>query len=79
MSKVWKIESLASFMKVEKKILLVNFRSQKDQSRVLNGGPWTIDGGALLMQKWEQGMMGDDFSNTSINIWVQIHRLPYEL
>lgn len=31
------------------------------------------------MQKWEPGMTYDDFCNSKINVWVQIHRLPFEL
>lgn len=76
---VWKLEEEASFVKVENNMILVNFKALKDQSKILDGGSWTMDNGALLMQKWESGMISEYFCNNKINIWVQLHRLPFEL
>lgn len=79
LGKIWKLDKEAEYLKVEKDLILVNFKTEKDQSKILDGGPWSIDNSDILMQKWENGMMGEDFNNTKINIWVQLHRLPFEL
>lgn len=79
LDKVWKLTGHASYHKVERNLLLVNFSSKEDQEKVLSGGPWTLEGSAILIQKWETGMNEDDFVNTTISIWVHIHRLPFEL
>lgn len=59
--------------------MLINFGTQEDLNKVMDGGPWMIEGEAILMQRWEIGMTGDDFVNAKINIWIHIHGLPYEL
>lgn len=52
MSAIWKLDAATSFFKVEKYILLVNFQSERDQHKVIDGGPWSFDNSALLMQRW---------------------------
>lgn len=69
---------IATFYKVDRNVLLVNFTTEMDQERVLKGGPWSFDGTAILLQKWEPGTMEEGFENTKINIWVQVRRLPFE-
>lgn len=77
--KVWKFKEDAEFFEVEKNLMLVKFRNHEDQVRVMNGGPWMVEGEAILMRKWEIGMTGEDFDSTKINIWIHIHGVPYEL
>lgn len=79
LNKVRRLSCPAIFYKVERGILLVNFKTEKDQKWVLKGGPWSFDGNAILLQKLETGIMEDDFENTKINIWVQIRRLPFQI
>lgn len=38
-----------------------------------------MEGNKIILQKWKEGMIADDFANTNINVWVHIHRLPFEL
>lgn len=78
LNNVWKLPSNGDFYKVDWNLLLVNFKSEDDQLKVLNGGPWSFNGNAIVLQKWEKGMMEEDFENTKINIWVQVRRLPFE-
>lgn len=73
------MEEKASFFKVEKDILLVSFKTKRDRDKILDGGPWSFDFSALLMQEWKSGMTGEDVCNTKINIWEHLHRLPFEL
>lgn len=68
LNKNWKISNPAIFYKMERNLLTANFITKDDQDRVLNGGPWSFGGNTILMQKWETGMMEDDFDNTKINI-----------
>lgn len=77
-NRIWRLNEATSFQKVERDTLLVTFKSREDQERVLVWGPWTFEGTALLLQKWEAGMSDEDFECTSLNIWVQLHKLPYE-
>lgn len=74
--KIWKLRMDAEFLKVEKNILLVKLWSREDQQEVLDGGPWMVEGEAILLQKWEIDMTGDDFVSTHINIWIHMYGLP---
>lgn len=76
--KVWRLKQPAEFYKAEKNILLVKFSNNEDQEKLLQGGPWTLEGEAILFQKWELGMTGDAFDNTRINTWIHVQGLPYE-
>lgn len=48
---VWKISGSATFYKVDRHVLLVNFETATDLERILSGGPWCFDGTVILMQK----------------------------
>lgn len=50
--KVWKLKQEAKFFHVEKNTLLMQFKNKEDQERVLDGGPWTLEGDTILFQKW---------------------------
>lgn len=77
-SRVWRLNDTGAFEKVERDTLLVNFGSQMDKERVVEGGPWTFEGTALLIQQWEPGMSGEDFECKTINSWVRLYKLPFE-
>lgn len=78
LSRIWNISEPATFLKVERSTLLVIFKSAADQHKVLDGGPWSVEGNAVLLQQWESGMTEEDFHNNLINVWVQVRRLPFE-
>lgn len=59
--------------------MLVNFKTDRDLFKILDGGPWTYENCVLLMLQWESGMTGEDFCSNRIHIWVQLHHLPFEL
>lgn len=80
LERVWRLSSPAIYYKVEKNIMLILLACKEDQEMVLEGGPWSVKGTAILLHKWEQGMStGEDFDNTKVNAWVHIHGLPFEL
>lgn len=76
---IWKVEDQPTFRKAENNTLLINFKSEKDKEKVLTGGPWSFEGEALVLQEWEEGMTAEDFSNTKINIFVQLFGLPFKM
>lgn len=78
-NKVWKLSSSVTFYKVERSILLVNLGYKKDQDKILEGRSWSVEGMAILIQKWESGMTGEAFNCKKINVWTQLYGLPFEL
>lgn len=62
--KVWKISKPATYMKVEKGTLLINFHSMEDQEKVLKGGLGLLKVLHFCYRKWEEGMTEDDFDTT---------------
>lgn len=79
LNKIWKLKGSVKFYKVEKTIMLATLASKDDQNKVLEGGPWSVEGTAILCQKWEPGMTGEDFVKTKINVWAHLYGLRFEL
>lgn len=78
LTNVWKIQPPPKFLKVGRDMVLVSFDSEKDQLKIITGGPCSFYGSAIIMEKWMAGMTEEDFDNSKLNIWVQIRRLPFE-
>lgn len=76
---LWLLKQPAEYYKVERDIMVIKFMSKEDQEKVLDSGPSTFKGNAIILQRWESGMTDDDFEDNKINIWVREHRLLYEL
>lgn len=52
----------AQFHKVEEKCNACVFGGLRE--RVMDEGPWSLEGNTIVLQRWELGMTGDDFDNT---------------
>lgn len=51
--KVWRLLQDSEFFKVEKNLMLVKLGNKEDHDKVMEGGPWIVEGKVILLQKWE--------------------------
>ncbi|KAL9662854.1 hypothetical protein QQ045_027689 [Rhodiola kirilowii] len=58
--------------------MVVKLRSEEEQRRVLEGGPWTFMGWAVTVEKWRNGSIPTNYNSNTIRMWVQIHNIPVE-
>ncbi|KAL0278082.1 UNVERIFIED_CONTAM: hypothetical protein Sradi_7297500 [Sesamum radiatum] len=46
---------------------------------VIEGGPWLFNGQAIVLQKWEPGMVLRKLQHTQVPVWIKLRHLPVEL
>ncbi|KAL0293293.1 UNVERIFIED_CONTAM: hypothetical protein Sradi_6945800 [Sesamum radiatum] len=46
---------------------------------VIEGGPWLFHGQAIVLQKWEPGMVLRKLQHTQVPVWIKLRHLPVEL
>ncbi|KAL0287883.1 UNVERIFIED_CONTAM: hypothetical protein Sradi_7114800 [Sesamum radiatum] len=46
---------------------------------VIEGGPWLFHGQAIVLQKWEPGMVLRKLQHTQVPVWIRLRHLPVEL
>ena len=54
----------------------MTFPSEKEMGRILRGGPWKINGNAILFQIFDEGKKLDELRFEKMGIWIRIHNLP---
>nr|POE94975.1 uncharacterized protein CFP56_51131 [Quercus suber] len=76
--KVWRTSKGVQIVDLKENIFLFKFACEGDKRRILELGPWNIEGFPLILKHWHQNMSVDDLDFSSIPLWVQIHGLPIE-
>ena len=76
--KVWKTSKGVQIVDLKENIFLFKFACEGDKKRILELGPWNIEGFPLILKQWHQNMLVDYMDFSSIPLWVQIHGLPIE-
>ncbi|OMP14346.1 hypothetical protein COLO4_00030 [Corchorus olitorius] len=56
----------------------VHFEQELDRQLVLQENPWYFDGALFAFQKWEAELPLSEAKLETIDIWLQIHGLPFE-
>jgi len=56
---------------------LFQFNHKNDAENVLNDRPWTYDNCNLVIERISPGMVPKNVCLDFMNIWVQVHNLPY--
>ncbi|KAL0287657.1 UNVERIFIED_CONTAM: hypothetical protein Sradi_7119100 [Sesamum radiatum] len=46
---------------------------------VIEGGPWLFHGQAIVLQKWEPGLVLRKLQHTQVPVWIKLRHLPVEL
>ncbi|XP_030955941.1 uncharacterized protein LOC115978054 [Quercus lobata] len=76
--KVWRTSKGVQIVDLKENIFVFKFACEGDKKRILELGPWNIEGFPLILKQWHQNMSVDDLDFSSIPLWVQIHGLPIE-
>ncbi|KAL9665548.1 hypothetical protein QQ045_020969 [Rhodiola kirilowii] len=78
MEKAWNTKPNLSFQEMADNRIVVKLRCEEEQSRAIEGGPWTFMGWAVIVENWRRGTMEGNFNSWNIRIWVQVHNVPVE-
>ncbi|KAL0283222.1 UNVERIFIED_CONTAM: hypothetical protein Sradi_7236500 [Sesamum radiatum] len=55
------------------------FKTLAAMEEVIEGGPWLFNGQAIVLQKWEPGMVLRKLQHTQVPVWIKLRHLPVEL
>ncbi|KAL0295413.1 UNVERIFIED_CONTAM: hypothetical protein Sradi_6837700 [Sesamum radiatum] len=55
------------------------FKTVAAMEEVIEGGPWLFHGQAIVLQKWEPGMVLRKLQHTQVPVWIKLRHLPVEL
>ena len=57
---------------------MFKFACEGDNKRILELGPWNIEGFPLILKQWQNNLAIEDMDFSSIQLWIQVHDLPIE-
>jgi hypothetical protein len=60
-------------------LFLVEFESEADRDRVMNGSPWVLEKNAILLKEFDPKIQPADVIFDKLLLWVQIHGLLFPL
>ena len=76
--KAWRTNRGVQIIDLKENIFLFKFAIKGDRRRILELGPWNIEGYPLILKHWNKKQTAEDVDFSSLQIWVQIHGLPIE-
>nr|POE83537.1 hypothetical protein CFP56_48269 [Quercus suber] len=76
--KAWSTAKGVQIVDLSDNIYLFKFAAEGDRKRVIELGPWNIEGFPLILKPWDQKLQVRDIDFSFIQLWVQVHNLPIE-
>ncbi|XP_050278122.1 uncharacterized protein LOC126719632 [Quercus robur] len=76
--KVWRTSKGVQIVDLRENMFLFKFSYEGDRKRIMELGPWNIEGYPLILKPWNQNMAVEDLEFSSLPIWIQVHNLPIE-
>lgn len=76
---MWGLEEGVQILEVGANLFQFKFNTEFDMERILQGGPWSFDNQALMLRRWQKGMIAANVKFESISLWVQVWDAPFEM
>ena len=76
--KAWRTSKSVQIVDLKENIFLFKFACEGDKKRIVELGPWNIEGFLLILKMWHQNFFVEDMDFSSIPIWIQVHNLSIE-
>jgi hypothetical protein len=57
---------------------ILHFDVLDDLLYICGEGPWAVDGGLLVMERWRSNLVIHSLQLNFVSFWVQLHGLPLE-
>lgn len=54
---MWGLEEGVQILEVGANLFQFKFNIEFDMERILKGGPWSFDNQALMLRRWQKGMI----------------------
>ncbi|XP_030970072.1 uncharacterized protein At4g02000-like [Quercus lobata] len=76
--KAWRTSRGVQIVDLRENIFLFKFACEGDKRRIVELGPWNIEGFPLILKQWNQNMVVEDLDFSSLPVWIQVHNLSIE-
>lgn len=73
----WKLSGGLKVFPLEKDIILFEFEANRDKEKIINNGPWNVDGILLVLKECTQETSMSDIDFSVACFWVKALGLPY--
>lgn len=78
MNQIWMISKPALFRAIGNGLFIIQFVSQRDREKVLDGRPWTFDQCLVLLDVIKVGVQPSDIVLNHSPFWIRLYNLPLE-
>ena len=78
MNQIWMISKHALFRAIGNGFFIIQFVSQRDREKVLDGRPWTFDQSLVLLDEIKAGVQPSDIVLNHSPFWLRLYNLPLE-
>ena len=68
--KVWRTSKGMQIVDLRENVFLFKFSCEGDRKRILELGPWNIEGYPLILKLWNQNMAVEDMEFSSLPMWI---------
>ncbi|KAL9665078.1 hypothetical protein QQ045_020487 [Rhodiola kirilowii] len=68
--KAWVLKGKVKFGEAKGNKIIARFEREEDMEKVLEGGPWTYGGCAILLSRWEHRAVSSEIASNKLGIWV---------
>jgi hypothetical protein len=76
MARLWKTASKVVFKELQDNMWLIEFASEADKRRVLEGCPWLFDRSVLILKEVEENIPPAQMDFSKSPFWIQVHDIP---
>ncbi|KAK8487827.1 hypothetical protein V6N11_049586 [Hibiscus sabdariffa] len=73
---IWKKDKVVSIFALKANYYQIKFPTDEIRNDILSRGPWTFKDDWLAFRTFNPNYNIDDYTFTSINIWVRIYGVP---
>ena len=77
-SKVWNLSSSCITIPIGKGFYVSKIHSLPEVNKILEKGPWFINGTFISIQKWTAGFQASQAKISNLPVWVELPELPVE-
>ncbi|KAL0010773.1 hypothetical protein SO802_005881 [Lithocarpus litseifolius] len=76
---VWRLGNDLKIVELGEGLLQFKFSLETQLKWVIDNGPWCFDNHLLVLRRWEKEFSAINVSFPSIQLWVQVWGLPFDL
>lgn len=74
--RAWRTEEDFSISPWKDNIYAFGFKNEKDLSKIIGNGPWSVMGSLMVLRRWDSKKSFNELDFTFSPFWVPIHGLP---